>query len=39
MVMQDRVPGFGWDPHATARTMLLEVHFVHSPKIHRGIGG
>ena len=39
MVMQDRVPGFGWDPHPTARTMLLKVHFVHRPKIHRGIGG
>jgi len=39
MVMQDRVPGFGRDPHPTARPMLLEVHFVHRPKIHRRIGG
>jgi hypothetical protein len=39
MVRQNRVPRFGWDPHPTARTMLLKVHFVHRPKIHRRIGG
>ena len=38
MVTQNRVLDFGRDPHPAARTMLLEVHFVHGPKIHRGIG-
>jgi hypothetical protein len=39
VVVQDRVSDFGRHPHPAARTMLLEVHFVHGPKIHRGIGG
>jgi len=38
MVMQNRVLDFGRNPHPAARTMLLEVHLVHGPKIHRGIG-
>lgn len=38
MVMQDRVLNFRRNPHPAARTMLLEVHFVHGPKIHRRIG-
>ena len=36
-VKQHRVPGFGRDPHLTARTVLLKMHFVHGPKINRGI--
>ena len=36
-VKQYRVAGFGRDPHLTARTVLLKMHFVHSPKVNRGI--
>ena len=36
-VKQHRVFGFGRDPHLTARTVLLKMHFVHGPKINRGI--
>jgi hypothetical protein len=38
MVGQDWVLDFGRDPHPAARTVLLEMHFVHSPKVHRRIG-
>jgi len=34
---QDRIPDFGRDPHLTARTVLLKVHFVHRPKVNRGV--
>jgi hypothetical protein len=36
-VKHHRVLGFGRDPHLTARTVLLKMHFVHGPKINRGI--
>jgi len=36
-VKQNRVPGLGRHPHLTARTVLLKMHFVHSPKVNRGI--
>lgn len=36
-VKQYGVPDFGRDPHLTARTVLLKMHFVHSPKVNRGI--
>jgi len=34
---QHGVLGFGRDPHAAARTVLLKVYFVHGPKIDSGI--
>jgi len=34
---QNRVLGFARDPHPAARAVLLKVHFVHGPKINRGI--
>src|SRR5208282_5126539 len=37
LVKQHRVLGFGRDPQATARTVLLKMHFVHGPEINRGI--
>ena len=37
LVKQHGVPGFGRDPHAAARTVLLKMHFVHGPEINRGI--
>ena len=36
-VKQHGVLGFGRDPHPTARTVLLKMHFVHGPEINRGI--
>ena len=36
-VQQHGVAGFGRNPHATARTVLLKMHFVHSPKVNYGI--
>jgi hypothetical protein len=36
-VKQHGVLGFRWDPHPTARTVLLKMHFVHSPEINRGV--
>ena len=36
-VKQYRVAGFGRDPHLTARAVLLKMHFVHSPKVNRGV--
>jgi hypothetical protein len=37
MMEQHRIFGFGRDPHPATRTVLLKVHFVHSPKINGGI--
>jgi len=37
MVKQHRVLGFRRNPHPAARTVLLKVHFVHGPKIDRGV--
>jgi len=37
IMKKHRVFGFRRDPHATARTVLLKVHFVHGPKIDSGI--
>ena len=37
LVKQHGVLGFGRDPHSTARTVLLKMNFVHSPKINCGI--
>ncbi len=37
LVKQHGVLGFGRDPHPTARTVLLKMHFVHGPEINRGI--
>ena len=37
MMEQHRVLGFGRDPHPAARTVLLKVHFVHSPEINAEI--
>jgi hypothetical protein len=38
VVEQHRVFDFGRDPHAAARAVLLEMHLVHSPKVHLRIG-
>ena len=38
MVKQNGVFAFRRDPHPAARAVLLEVHFVHSPEINRGVG-
>jgi hypothetical protein len=35
---QNRILDFRRDPHPVARAVLLEVHFVHGPKINCGIG-
>jgi len=37
MMEQHRVLGFGRDPQAATRTVLLKMHFVHGPKIDRRI--
>ena len=37
LVKQHGVLGFGRDPHPTARTVLLKMHFVHGPEINRRI--
>ena len=37
MMQQHGVLGFRWYPHATTRAVLLEVHFVRSPEVDRGI--
>ena len=36
-VKQHGVLGLGGDPHATVRTVLLKMHFVHGPEINRRI--
>ena len=37
LVKQHGVLSFGRDPHPTARTVLLKMHFVQGPEINRGI--
>jgi len=37
LVKQHGVLGFERDPHPTARTVLLKMHFVHGPEINRGV--
>jgi len=37
LVQQHGVLGFGRNPHPTARTVLLKMHFVHGPEINRGV--
>jgi hypothetical protein len=35
MMEQHGILDLGWYPHSAARTMLLEMHFVHGPQINR----
>jgi hypothetical protein len=37
-VKQNRILDFRRDPHLTPGTMLLEVHFVCGPEVHRLVG-
>lgn len=35
----DGISDFRWHPHTASASMLLEVNFVHSPEVNRGICG
>ena len=37
VVKQDRILGLRRHPHPAARTVLLEMHFVHGPKVNRRV--
>lgn len=37
VMQQHRVLDLGRYPHPTSRTMLLEVHFIHSPQVNRRV--
>ena len=38
MMLHDRVLDLRRNPHAAARSLLLKVHFVQSPEVHRIVG-
>ena len=37
VMVKDWIPDFGRDPHATARAVLLEMHFVQRPQIDASV--
>src|ERR1700730_10219262 len=37
MMVHDGILGLRRNPHAAARSLLLKVHFVHSPQVHRTV--
>ena len=37
VMLDDGILGFRRDPHAATRPLLLEMHFVQRPQIHRAV--